>query len=117
VGEVAAGAVVPGPAGALPAVPGVDVAGERASDESSAPGPVYVPGAIEYPGPYAGVGKSSHSSQWNSDQWANEQPITLGASAAAITMLRSFIIIEILSVPAAASSTIADGRPVALCLP
>jgi hypothetical protein len=56
-----------------------------------------VPGIIASAADCAGMGKSSHSSQWYIDQWAmfqwaNEHPITPVPKATAITVLRSFTI-------------------------
>jgi hypothetical protein len=87
----AAGAVC----GRFEPVEGVEVG----ADGSKLPGPVYVPTGIEYPGPYAGVGKSSHASQWKTERWENEQPVPPVASTAVIATFRSRSIIEILSVP------------------
>jgi hypothetical protein len=49
-----------------------DEVGVPIREDDSLPGgcPEYEPGTIEPPGPYAGVGKSSHSEQWKIDQWA-----------------------------------------------
>jgi hypothetical protein len=115
VGEFAGDVDAPG-AGVFSPVVGGDITEESDLDESSDPGPVYVPGEVPYPAPDAGIGKSSHSSQWNRDQCEKEHPITLVPSAIASTTFRSLTIFEVLFEPDPARPAMAALRPFACCI-